>query len=346
MRQTLTDSELSEFAGQLAMILHAGISSLEGISILRDDISSKEGRQILDTIYEKLEETGELEEALRASGVYPEYFLKMTGIGERSGTLEEVMDALADHYARQSILMRSIRDALTYPLVLLVMLLAVLTVLMTQVMPVFHQVFEQLGIETTGVSSAIFRLSAVVQYGAVFLLVVVIAGAAAVLLALRQSRGRAALTSLIRRLPFTKKIRRQLDCSRFSDALSLALHSGLDMGESFELAASLTDQATFGDALQTAGTLIEQGNDLGDALRQSGIFSGLDARMLSIGFKTGAAETALRKISVSCQQEADERISSTVNALEPALTAVLSVLTGLILVSVMLPLLGAMSNIG
>jgi type IV pilus assembly protein PilC len=346
MTATLTDSELSAFSEQLAMILHSGISTLEGVSILREDLPSGEGRKIMDQVYEALEETGELAEALRRSNVYPEYYVKMTEIGERSGTLDEVMDSLADHYARQDALRRSIHDALTYPLVLLGMLLAILIVLITQVMPVFREVFDQLGIEMTGISSTVFQISTVVQRIAIAALILVIAGIAACLILMRSKKGRKLLTRTLYRIPFIRRIRQLLSCAHFSDALSLALHSGLDMGESFSLASALADQTAFANALQQAGALIDQGNDLGESLRQAGIFSGLNARMFSIGFRTGSAETALRKISVSCQEEANIRIESAVGALEPTLTAVLCILTGLILVSVMLPLLGVMANIG
>ena len=191
MKQLMTDGELSVFSGQLAMILHSGISTLEGIEILKEDAVSKEAGEILGSINEALEQTGDLAEAFRTSGVFPEYFIKMTEIGERSGTLEDVMDGLSSYYSRQDSLARSIRDALTYPLILLAMLFSVLLVLMTQVMPVFREVFDQLGIELTGVSGTVFAVSSFLQHGSAVLLVLVIGLAAACFFALRTDRGRA-----------------------------------------------------------------------------------------------------------------------------------------------------------
>ena len=346
MRQTLTDNELSVFSEQLAMILHSGISALEGVSILRDDAPEGEGKEILSAVYDSLEMSGDLAQALRESAVYPEYFVKMTEIGERSGTLEDVMAALADYYGRQDALMRSIRDALTYPLILLGMLFAVLIVLITQVMPVFREVFDQLGIEMTGISAAVFRASSVLQGASVFVLALVVIAALGCLIALRSKKGRDTVLGLTMHIPLGKKINTLLACSRFCDALGLALHSGLDMGESFQLAAGLTDKTCLKDNIDKAGKMLEEGSDLAESMRDAGIITGLNARMVAIGFRTGSAETVMKRISVSCQEEADNSIQSAVNALEPTLTAVLSVLTGLILVSVMLPLLGVMANIG
>lgn len=346
MKQTLTNSELSVFSQQLVMILHSGISVLEGISILRDDTPEGEGRDILSGIYESLEMTGELAQALQESKVYPDYFIKMTEIGERSGTLEEVMASLSDHYARQDALMRSIKDALVYPVVLLGMLLAVLVVLMTQVMPVFQEVFEQLGMEMTGVSAAVFRISNILQKVSVVLLVLFAAAVLGCLIALRTQKGRNFLMKLVLRLPLGRKVSELMNCAWFSTALALALHSGLDMNEGFELAAGLCQEESFCKKTSQAGEMVSQGNDLADALKDSGIITGLNARMVSMGFHTGSAETALSRIAMECQEEAEQRIGAAMSALEPTLTAVLSILTGAILVSVMLPLLGVMANIG
>lgn len=346
MKKTLTDSELSFFAGQLALILHSGISSLEGISILRDDNPSEEGKEILSAVYESLEMTGDLSRSLRASGVYPEYFLQMTELGERSGTLEEVMDSLCSYYDRQHTLLTGIKDALTYPLILLGMLLAILIVLLTQVMPVFEEVYQQLGIKIGGAASSVFLIGSLLQKAAFGILLLIIAAVLFCFLALRTGKGKEHLISFVQSIPFVNTIRRQFACARFSNALSVALHSGLDISEGFEIARSLTDQKQFQETLGQAAKLIDEGNDFADSLRNAGVFSGMDARMISIGFRTGSAETVLQKISVNCQEDADNKIQNAVGMLEPVLTAVLSILTGVILVSVMLPLLNVMANLG
>jgi type IV pilus assembly protein PilC len=346
LKQVLNDNELSVFSGQLAMILHSGISVLEGISIMRDDTPEGDGRKILDTINDSLEATGELAEALHATEVFPDYFIRMTEIRERSGTLEEVMESLSGYYDRQDGLMHSIRDALVYPLVLMAMLFAVLMVLMVRVMPVFAEVFDQLGIEMTGISATVFGISSAMQRISVGLIVVVIALVIGTLIGIRTVRGRQIFLNLAMHLPAVRTVSEQLACARFSNALALAIHSGLDMGESFTLAASLTQQPSFSRKTDQAGRLIEEGTEMADALRECGIITGLNARMMSIGFHTGSTEMALNRISTSCQEDADNRIQAAVSALEPTLTAILSVLTGLILISVMLPLLSVMASIG
>ena len=183
------------------------------------------------------------------------------------------------------------------------------------------------------------------RYSIVFLVVfllLVLAG----FITLYVPKGRAAILSLANRIPLFRNISMLLACSRFSGALALSFHSGLDTDEGFRLASSLIDNKSFHEKTLLAQKKIDEGKDFPEALKEAGIYSGLNARMISIGFRTGASEEALDKIAVSCQEEADIRIQNMVSALEPTIVAVLSVLTGLILLSVMLPLLGIMSEIG
>ncbi|MCD7764710.1 MAG: type II secretion system F family protein [Lachnospiraceae bacterium] len=346
MRQVLNDSELSFLSGQMAMILHSGISVLEGFTILKEDSPAGEGQEILGEVCDSLEQTGDLTEALKSTGCFPDYFVKMAEIGDRSGELEDVMRSLSSYYERQHTLVGSIRDALTWPLILLAMLFAVLAVLMTQVMPVFEEVFEQLGMEVSGVTSVVFRMGSFMQQASAVILIIFVAFMILVLVSLKTPRLRVSLLGILNHLPFMREVSDLLTCSRFSHTLSLALHSGLDMGEGLSLAAGLAEDPAAREKLEKASHAMDEGADFGEALRESGVFSGLNARMASIGFRTGSAESALEEISLRCQDEADARIQSAVGALEPAITAVLSILTGLILVSVMLPLLGVMTSIG
>ena len=113
MQKALNNNELSSLARQLSMLLHSGISVLESVSILREDAASSDGKEILDGLYECLEETGEFAEAMQQTGWFPDYFQKMTALGEQSGTLEETMASLASYYERQETMLTNIRNALT-----------------------------------------------------------------------------------------------------------------------------------------------------------------------------------------------------------------------------------------
>ena len=148
-KKLLNNQELSMFCDQIAMILNAGISAMEGISIMLDDATTDEGREILQVILDKCNEGDTFHHSLEASGVFPKYALDMVEIGEQSGKLEEVMKALAFHYNREENVARGIKSAVTYPMLIVAMMLIVILVLVVKVLPIFNDVFKQLGSEMT-----------------------------------------------------------------------------------------------------------------------------------------------------------------------------------------------------
>lgn len=346
MKNYLNNTELAFFCEQLSLLLHSGISVLEGIAIMKEDAAAKEVSDILTAVSGRLEETGLLHEALSSSGVFPPYVIHMTEIGERSGTLDDVMASLSLHYQREEAISKSVRDALIYPLVMLSMLLVVVVVLVVRVMPVFSQVFEQLGAEMTGISRSILSLgTALERYAIVFIALLVLLAAGLIYLT-RTKHGRRLASSLLSKFPPTRDFHNRLSCSRFAGGMSIALKSGLDTEESFQLVSNLIEDTNFKEKIGKARQLLEEGKDFTEALNKSGIFSGVYARMVSIGFRTGSADTVLEKLSSAYQEEADEKMQNLVAMLEPTLVAVLSIIVGMILLSVLLPLTGIMSSIG
>lgn len=154
----LSNEELITFCGQMARILKSGISSLEGIYIMEDGDVQTEGREILKEIREELEMCGMLYPAMEKTGVFPEYALHMTENGEQTGRLDETMEALAAYYQREEEILDAVKSAVTYPVAMLGMLLVIVAVLFIKVMPVFEQVYMQLGQEMTGVARQLLNI--------------------------------------------------------------------------------------------------------------------------------------------------------------------------------------------
>lgn len=346
MKKNLNHRELSFFFGQLSMILHAGLSLPEGILILREDTPGQEGARVLSDIQNSLDQGSMFFQALEQSGVFPDYAVHMTRLGEESGTLEEVSASLGRYYEREDDLRNGIRASLTYPSVMLAMLCAVLIVLAVKVMPVFDRVYQELGTEMSGLSRSVLTAGTFLGRYAFLFVFLALAALLFFLFLSRTKSGRRLGKKMLYAFPPLRSVLNQLSCSSFAGGLSIALRSGLDLEESFSLILSLTENPVFLKKAKQVRLLMENGQELTEALGAGGVFSGLHARMVSIGFKTGQGDAVLEKIAEECQSQADEKIQSAVAALEPALVAALSILVGLILLSVMLPLAGILSSIG
>lgn len=346
MRKKLSNPELVYFCRQVSMLLKAGISLLESISILRDDAATLDGKAIFSDIYDELLETGNIPAALQKTEVFPAYLIRMAEMGELTGNLDDTFASLAEHYQREDDFSKGIRDALTYPLIMLGMLFTVLLVLILKVMPVFNDVFDELGAEMNGAALGVLRMGDILRrYSFIFLfLLLILAGM--LLYFSRSLKGRARLRLLIRKFPPTRKISEKVACARFASGMSIALHSGLDTEAGFDMVGQLVDDALFQKKIEAAREFIHNGEDFSEALNKAQIFSGMDARMVSVGFRAGSADMVLSEIAGRLQEETDEKLQNMAGLIEPTLVAVLSILVGLILLSVMLPLVGIMSNIG
>jgi len=341
----LTNTELSAFCGQMALILRSGISPFEGIQTMLEDSTDEAETRILQKIADDLSENGTFAHALESTGLFPEYLVKMTGIGEETGTLDETMDGLATHYEREEAIARSIRGAVTFPAVMTIMMLIVIFVLLTRVMPIFNQVYQQLGTEMTGVSGLLLSVgNAVNRYG-LFLIIPAAILAIQVLIFTRTQKGRAAYEKLEHKLHLNRKLNAKIGACRFAAGMAFALRSGLDISRSLELSTDLIDDPALRSRLKNVKSKTEDGMELSTALHEEGIFAGIYARMINIGQKTGSMDSAMEKVSKLYEDEIDSSINNKLAALEPALVIILSVIVGAILLSVMLPLMGIMSTL-
>lgn len=337
--------ELSSFCGQIALILKSGISSLEGLTIMSEDAISTDEKQILEALLNHMQETGSLYHALESVKIFPSYMLHMIEIGEETGTLDEVMEALQNHYEREDSINKSIRSSITYPMIMTGMMALVVIVLLVKVMPVFNQVFMQLGSEMTGFSRALMNVGAIInRYSAVFIILLA-AIAGFIFYGTRTASGRNLLRSLGYKLKLTKVLYEEIAVCRFASGMALTLSSGLNPERSLELVTSLNDDPVFQEKLGRCQDAVNQGEDLSQALFHSGMFTGVYARMASIGSKTGSMDQVMEQIAELYQEDIDMRMNNLLAILEPTLVILLSLIVGIILLSVMLPLMGIMSSI-
>lgn len=344
--KALNNTELIFFCSQLALTLRSGISSLEGLSLMLEDSPGGDGRTLLEQLIREMEETGSLSRSLESAQVFPAYLCSMVELGEQTGRLDDVMESLAAHYRREEALSRNLRSAVAYPLVMLGMMIAVMAVLLIKVMPIFRQVFDQLGAQMAGFPGAVMELGGVLgDYSAVFLILAAAVAAACVFLFFTE-QGRRLSSRLFNHSVFTRRLAEKIACSRFADAMSLSISSGLDVDQSLEMTEQLVEHPKVREQIQEIRKNVAEGENFAEAAARARIFSGTYARMLSAGFRAGSLEEVMKQISTQYEEEIEERIDTVLSRLEPTLVAVLSVAVGLILLSVMLPLLGIMVNIG
>ena len=341
-QQMLGNLEIAAFCDQLSMIVSAGIPIYEGISILQEDAPEEETAEILSVISNSLDHGSSFCDALRETNVFPKYVLDMIGIGELAGKLEEVLNALTGYYKREESIQNSIKNAVTYPLLMIAMMLAVILVLIAKVLPVFHQIYMELGSDLTGFAGAMMRFSDALNQYLFVIVIVLIAAAAGIFLISKSDAGQ----------KFFKKRPLALStaASRFANCMFLALSSGLDTDRGLDLALMLAEQLVdnpyMASRIKKCRDLTASGRGFAEAVLTSGIFSKIYTSMITIGFRTGSMDEVMHQISEEYEEETDKQIAKFISVLEPTLVIILSIFIGLILISFLLPLIGIMSSIG
>lgn len=341
----LSNSEVANFCSQMALILKSGISSVEGISIMLEDAKSGEEQVLLKTICDTLTETGSLYQACLKCRVFPEYMLRMVELGECTGTLDSLMGHLTTHYNRESSIALSIRNAITYPLIMTGMMIVVIVVLLVKVMPIFNQVFIQLGTQMSGLSKVLMDIGNLINRYSAVLSVLLLCVISFIFYGTKTNSGKKLFHKLGYKISYTRFIFESTAACRFASGLSLTLQSGIDALQSLRLAAGLNEDPIFQKKLDLCLQLTEKGTDTFKALHECGIFSGVYARMVSLGIRTGTTDQAMGEVASLYQEEVDRRISNLLSVLEPTLVICLTIFVGIILLSVMLPLIGIMSGI-
>lgn len=336
---------LSAFCSQMATIISSGIPALEGISILRDDSENPDEKALFQKLFDSMSATGSLAQALTDSGAFPAYLCHMVKIGEESGRLDNVFSSLSSHYEREEDIRVSIRNALIYPLIMTGMMIAVIVVLLVYVLPVFSQVFRELGSEMSPFATGLMNVGNAFRSFAPFFLAIVMVLIVFLLWLNLTAGGRKVRYRMGSAFPGTRQNRQDIAACRFASAMSLTLSSGLHPEQGLDLAADLIEDPDFSVKIDNCRKGLNEGKSLSDMLLDSGIFTGLYARMASIGWKTGSLDSVMGQIAGLYQDSIDARLAKRMSILEPALITILSVIVGITLLSVMFPLLGVMSGL-
>ena len=337
-------AELSSFCGQIALILEAGLPLYDGMETLAGGEKGTNA-DLYQAASRGVTETGSLYDALKDDGRWPSYLVEMVGIGERSGHLESVMRGLERFYAREDRIRSSVTSAITYPLVLGAMLVVIVFILLWKVMPVFRRVLNSMGVAMTESGTALMRLGTAVGW-IVLVLVALLVLAVVVLAALSRTGKREQVLSFLRRLfPPLASLTRKLSASRVSGVLSMMLSSGFPMEDALEMTSKVLTDPEAAEKVASIRKALDGGKTFADSVADTGLFDELHNSMIRMGSATGHEDQVLSKLSELYEEQVEDGISQLISIIEPTLVALLAIVIGAVLLSVMLPMAGILTSL-
>ena len=334
------------FCMELYLILKAGIPVGEGFLLMAENEDDPFLKELIGALCERIDQGVPVSEALRDSGAFPEHMISMVEIGEQTGYLESVWQSLAVYYEKQVHIARMIRQAVIYPAVLFIIMLVVVTVLVVQVLPIFNDVFIQLGSSMSVVALVFLNMGVFLNTQKWVILAIAMLLAVAVALVYLIPDWRVKFKTIYGGWFGGTKLGCSISGARFASAMAMGLSSGLDT----DVALGLTEKLCKGTAAEkkvhTCREMINKGERLPEAIVQTGLLEPLDMRMFALGVKSGAADSVMMEIARRNEEKVNINLENLIGLVEPLIVVIMSVLIGLILISVMLPLMGIMSAIG
>lgn len=339
----LSNEDISVLCSELATVVSSGITITDGILVILQDDGDKKKAALLGQILGYIEQGSTVTEAFRKSGAFPFYFLKMVEVGETTGRLDTVFESLSVYYSSLDEISGSVKSAVTYPAVLLAVVFAVIILLSVYVLPIFADVFSSLGLVLPDgarwLANAGGTISniAIIAIGAAALLII-----AGVILykTVRPVR------RFVQRAASHTKTAKTLYAARFSVAMSMTLSSGMDINESLDMCEALLQNDYMREKLGECRRAMEDGAPFVKALADTGIFSAVNMRMISIAFNTGTLDRTMGTIAENAQKKVSAVIQNAVSRFEPTMVVIMAAAVGFILISVMIPLMSIMTVIG
>ena len=289
----LSNEEISGFCLEMSYLIHAGIRSSQAMHLIAEDAKGSDLEEIYRGMAEKMDEGAYLSEAVSGSGCFAEHVGKLLAVGEETGRTEEALESIASTYEHRAALDRRINSALLYPSILLVIMLAVIAVLLVYVLPIFNDVYAQLGGKLTGVAEFLLKAGNVLRK--ILPLLAVILGVPVVLMVLfassRQVRSRMILAW--QKIRGDKGVSAKIGGARYAQALALGMSSGMPIEDALLMAAKAlrATMETDEDGTELMNGRFRAGN-LGQVVNAVGRQA--ETRMLLNGIRTAAEREKLQ----------------------------------------------------
>jgi len=338
---------LSAFCLEISLFLHSGISINDGLNMLMEEDNDKDSKRLMTDLFNATERGQLFSEAIEEAGCFPNYMVEMIVLAEKTGKLENTMRSLSDYYARQHRLTTSIKNAVFYPVIIIAIMMIVIAVIIVQVLPIFSSVFNQMGTQMSPFATALMEFGQVLSGASTVIFVIIGIILALALLSYAIESVRTSIGNVFRNIFGDKGVFKRIASARFAFAMAMAVESGIDADDSISMAARVTRGGkSLMPRAEKCKQLLAEGAKLGDALSEAGIFTSRNNRLLTIAQQTGTLPEVMKTIAERSEEDIRDEIDATISKIEPTLVILTSAIVGVILLSVMLPLVGIMSAIG
>jgi type IV pilus assembly protein PilC len=339
LQPKVKEKDIILFARQFSTMIDAGLPIIQCLEILHTQQNNKTFKRMIKEIKEQVESGATLAEALKR---FPKYFddlfVNMIAAGEAGGILDAILRRLAGYMEKARKLKAQVKGAMTYPVVTLIIAIIVLGIILVFVIPVFQEMFSDLGGELPVPTQIVVRISEMVKSKILYIII----GLGLLGFALKKfyatEKGQDTVDDLLLKIPVFGELLRKVAVAKFTRTMGTMLASGVAILEALDIVAKTSGNRTIERAIYDVRSGIAEGRTMADPLAESGVFPAMVCQMISVGESTGALDAMLEKIADFYDEEVDQAVDNLTSLIEPFMLVFLGVTIGGLVVAMYLPI--------
>ncbi|MCM8771612.1 MAG: type II secretion system F family protein [Candidatus Omnitrophica bacterium] len=331
--------ELAIFSRQLAVMLDAGVPIIDAISDLKEQTSNRYFAYILENIKKDIQTGKSFSSAIsKYPKIFSPLYVALVKSGEESGNLVGVMSELSSYIEDQIILLRKLRQALSYPTVIFIFFIGVISFVFLFLIPKFQSIFSSFGAKLPGLTLFIFKISGLfLKFLPIFIFFLFFLGV--FLYFYKNTKiGRKQIDTVKLKFPFLGKLMLKISLARFSSSLATLLAGGISITNALEIVAKVSGNVIIENIINKVKKGIIEGRVLNEELKKHKIFPSILIRMVRVGEETGKLEEMLLRVSRFFKDEVDATINILTTIIEPILIIGLGIVVGIVVLAIYLPI--------
>ncbi len=339
--------DISRFTRQFATMIGSGLPMIQCLEILAAQVESNELRKVINQIKDSVQGGSTLADALaRHPKIFDQLYTNMVEAGEVGGALDVILNRLAVYREKADGLIRKVKGALMYPIVISVVATGVTIAMLTFIVPVFAKMFAGLGSELPTPTLVVLAISNFLKANFVYFIVGLVALLIGYRFYVKTPGGRLAADRVYINFPLLGTLIRKSAISRFSRTLGTLLSSGVSILDALEITAKTAGNRVVHDAIKKSIISIAEGDTITNPLKESGVFPPMVTQMIAVGEKTGGLDEMLNKIADFYDEEVDAAVSALTSIIEPVVIVVMGAVIGGMLIAMYLPMFDIIGKIG
>jgi type IV pilus assembly protein PilC len=337
----------TQFTVQLATLQDAGMPILRSLRILEGQVAAGPMKDVVGAMAEDVETGTSLSEAMaKFPGVFDDLYVNMVRAGEAGGALTAIFNRLAEYLEKADALIRKIKSAMIYPIIVVVFATAVMIYIMVSVVPKFEAAFQSLGGKLPAITQSLISISRFL--GEKWWMIVLGIGVLIVgfVLFKRTRKGRRIWDRTTLRAWVFGPILADTQVARFARTLGTLSSSGVERLRSLDIAADAAGNVVYSDAIRKVQDAVREGEPMARPMGETRLFDDIVVNMVDVGEETGELDKMLLKIAKNKENVVDVRVAGLMSVLEPVLLIAMGAVVGFIVIALFMPLLSLQQLIG